>query len=373
MPKFVRYYPDGVNVLDEAKARLRHAYKNFDHVVISFSGGKDSLALLELAREIAIDELQVTDKVEAWFRDEEVIPNIVADFVESMKDLPWLDLHWWAVPLRSVKAAFGVTERYIQWDPARDPANGGVGFVRDLPPWAVTLDTLGLPADTVLSQYTADAAFADSLLGRGSIVQAIGIRCTESLLRYAAIVNGGSRGRRTWLTTPERMGNRKRLVAMGRPIYDWAENDVFRLFYERGVRYCSIYDTQMWLRREMRVATSLTTQNARMLDRLRVTDPAHFERLAKVFPEVESLARYNADFDHDALIDRIGVDWETLTAWVEEHQTGDLYDKAMEFIRYHRKWGEEGKPAFPVHEAAARLVRGDHQRGAGTASVGAGV
>jgi len=44
---------EGVNVYDAAIKRFEYLFDNFDKVVVSFSGGKDSTVCLNLALEVA--------------------------------------------------------------------------------------------------------------------------------------------------------------------------------------------------------------------------------------------------------------------------------------------------------------------------------
>ena len=41
-----------INCVDAARERMRHVYDTFDTVCVQFSGGKDSTAVLYLAKEI---------------------------------------------------------------------------------------------------------------------------------------------------------------------------------------------------------------------------------------------------------------------------------------------------------------------------------
>ena len=67
------------DVYEEAKKRINHIYDLHDNVVCSFSGGKDSGVLINLAWEVAQD--RGWDKVNVIFRDEELVPQAVLDNV----------------------------------------------------------------------------------------------------------------------------------------------------------------------------------------------------------------------------------------------------------------------------------------------------
>ena len=102
----VRNYLE-TDVLTEARARLRHTFEIFDTIAVMFSGGKDSLAVLHLTREIAKEFGQKV--VNVVFRDEELIPDPVIDFVDKYRRLPWVNMTWYAYPLKSTEYVLGVS------------------------------------------------------------------------------------------------------------------------------------------------------------------------------------------------------------------------------------------------------------------------
>ena len=79
--------------LDAARARIRHVYDTFDTVCIQFSGGKDSTAILYLAKEV--HEERGLGPVKVIFRDEEMVSPMVLDYVMKVKEYPWVDMEWY--------------------------------------------------------------------------------------------------------------------------------------------------------------------------------------------------------------------------------------------------------------------------------------
>jgi predicted phosphoadenosine phosphosulfate sulfurtransferase len=94
------------DVLTEAKKRLHHIFDLFDSVVVMFSGRKDSLATLHLTREVMV-ERGITKPLDVVFRDEELIPDEVIDFVDKYRRADWIKMIWFTVPLASTKFMLG--------------------------------------------------------------------------------------------------------------------------------------------------------------------------------------------------------------------------------------------------------------------------
>lgn len=112
-----KYYIDN-DVYSEAKKRIKKIIASFDSVIVAFSGGKDSLCVLHLVQEV-YNELGITEKVKVFFRDEELIPDDVIEFVKGYAESGTYDFRYYAIPLKSSKYILGNSEEYIQWDSNR--------------------------------------------------------------------------------------------------------------------------------------------------------------------------------------------------------------------------------------------------------------
>ncbi len=334
--KRVKHYLP-TDVYTEAKARLRHLYDTFDAVVVSFSGGKDSLATLHLAREVAQE--RGISQVDVLFRDEELIPDSVIDFVNDYRQLPWVRMKYFAIPLRSQKFILGRSYDYVQWDPNRE-------HLRPIPGHAIRQQ----PGDTrVFDQYSADQFLGDFFPGKKAFL--LGLRADESLMRFQGMLQK--------LDEPFIHGSAaRRDVFLCKPIYDWTENDVFKYFYDHQIRYCPIYDAQHLAGGNLRVSTPLHAESAKRLGLLRSIDPVFYNRVLKLFPEVAVQDRYWSQIDTQAVVERYGRSLEGIRAYIDEEITDPVqHTKALEAFddacRKHRR-----EPAKYPAEYIFRYIRG---------------
>ena len=78
------------------------------------------------------------------------------------------------------------------------------------------------------------------------------MRASESLNRYRA----------SMAKLHENFISDHRQFSVCKPLYDWEENDVFRYFFEREIRYCPIYDAQSLRRLGIRLCHRQTDRHA---------------------------------------------------------------------------------------------------------------
>ncbi len=263
------------DVVSEAKLRILRILDIHDTMVVAYSGGKDSMAVLQLVREV-YDQRGIKEPIKCWFRDEEVIPSSVVDWVKHTADLPWVDMEWWAVPLKGSYFVMGQIYPYTQWDPARE-------WIRPKPEWALTQDDLGIPNGMVLDQYSCDEVMASRHKGKVAILN--GMRTAESVYRLAALF--AKRHESHICASPS-----SKRVTLCKPVYDWLEMDVLKYLYDRGEGLCPYYDHLGWSGDSLRVATAINVQNAKRLDSLASSDPELYERVLAVFPQMAVQARY---------------------------------------------------------------------------------
>lgn len=341
--KHVKAFIDN-DVLSEARLRLHHVHDVFDSILVAFSGGKDSLATLHLARQVAA-ERGLPDRVRVVFRDEELIPPSVVEFVDHYRQLEWVDMEWFVVPLESNKYMLGASERYVQWDPDRD-------HVRPAPAWATTNADLGVDPDHVFDQYTMDAVAARNARGKTAILT--GVRADESLMRFRAM---------TAKLSENYINAVDKRISTVKPIFDWSENDVFRFFYDYGITYCPTYDFQLFAKEPLRVSTPLHAERAKRLDNLRAYEPIFYDQVMAVFPEMAVQERYYSELDREAVMARYGASLDGVAAWIEENITDEhQLAKALKELRAMRIKQAKTPDSYPSDYVLQQFMAGAYKR-----------
>lgn len=283
-----------VDVLTAARQRMRHVYDIFDTPVVCFSGGKDSLTVLRLAREVAEERGQLP--VEALFRDEEVIPESVIRYVEQHMDLPWLRLRYFALRSRGTQFVLGRSNYYVQWDPTRR-------HIRPMPAYAITQ-----PA----SMPVFDANAADQFTVehyKGKVAFLTGVRAAESITRYRSCVNK--------LNESYVVSSKHPRMKLCKVIYDWSENDVLKFLHDTG-GWCPLYDAQHLAGERFRVSTPLHSEAAKRIGFLKKTSPLFYDQLLALFPETAMQERYWAELDRDRLQLQYALSFEGLERYLAE-------------------------------------------------------
>jgi predicted phosphoadenosine phosphosulfate sulfurtransferase len=335
-----------MSVLDAARERLRHVYDTFDTVAVQMSGGKDSTAVLLLAKEI--HEERGLGPVKTIFRDEEMVSPSVVRYLEWIKDLPWVDMEWYCLPMGQEIWVLGRREYVLLWSAQREKEGR---LIRDIPPWAITAQHFGLTNETVVPQpvdyYTMQGK-------EGRVAFLTGIRANESMIRYRSVVQ---KLHENYINRPYRLSKAIPLRLI-KPIYDWTTDDVFKYIVDSDFAYCDYYDYAAMSGANTRVGIPLHSVAARRLNDVVVTEPEFYDALQRAFPQIDSQKNLWKDFNIEKLIASYATkEWSGVRDCIDDNMLSDGKHKdAMKFAAEFRRKRKNDPYGYPIDHLIRTLL-----------------
>lgn len=273
MKKFVE-----MNVYESAVERIHYIFDEFENVVISFSGGKDSGVVLNLALEIAKERNEL-DKLIVYHMDYEAQYQETTDFVtQTFESLPEeVKKHWVCLPVIA-QCSTSMFQNY--WQPwKREEQNI---WCRELPQYdfVISEDNFPWDFDYEVWDYDFNDLFAKEIQKEyGKTAFLIGIRTQESLHRFKAVTKDGTNTeykKNNWTTKV----NNELINAY--PIYDWLVDDVWIAHAKFGWRYNKLYDLMYQAGvpiNAMRVASPFNDSAQDSLKLYKILDPNNWGKL----------------------------------------------------------------------------------------------
>lgn len=323
----------GQSVWEAALERTRYAYTRFDHVFVSFSGGKDSTAVLNVALHVAAELDRLPLRV--VFFDEECISDLTIEYTRRVAELPDVELEWFCLPVKHRNACSMDEPHWWPWAPeARDR------WVWPLPPEAITeLDGFPIePPDARLSIPDTMTHLVSPHARYGTSCALMGIRADESIIRRKAVSN----------KRPDNfvMPSDNPAYYKVYPVYDWTATDVWTAPATLGWDYNRSYDLLSmhgFSPSQQRIAPPFGEQPARDLDQWAACFPDLWSRMVYRVPGAACGARYSRTelFAYgDAPVKPGGMTWPTFVRTLVEDHTDPavrrfVAHKCRRIIRNH--------------------------------------
>ena len=208
----------GTDVFEETIDRIYWLYKQGHKVVVSFSGGKDSGAMLELTKLAAEKAGELP--VEVVMRDEEIMFPGTFEYAERVYDDPDVNLNWLIAGQPVVNAFSREKPFFWVFDQLLEPEE----WVRQPPEYAEWIPDLFIEKLVTPERFPPKPG--------GDVVVLIGVRVDESLSRRMSVASAGG-----FLTQKNKWGYRK-----AKPMYDWKEGDIWKAHHDYGWDYNKAYD-----------------------------------------------------------------------------------------------------------------------------------
>jgi len=264
------------STFDAAIDRMIHLYEGGHRIVVSFSGGKDSTASLEVCLAAAAETGNLP--VQVVMRDEEIMFPGTFEYAERVARRPDVDFHWVIANQPCVNVFNRREPLFWCFDKLLDPDDWVRRPPTGLPREPYQIKEMHIAALTAVHKFPPAE-------GR-DLFCVTGLRAAESPNRIRGIHSSGG-----YTTKLNRYGFR-----YARPIYDWGDGDVWKAIGENGWDYCKAYDvmTRMGVaRRLQRIAPP--TQRAAQLPVLKLAaayDPEWFGRVCERLPGVRTAVQF---------------------------------------------------------------------------------
>lgn len=203
------------NVFDSSKERISYIFDNFEKIIVSFSGGKDSTVMLHLVMDEAIKRNR---KVALMFIDLEGQYNytikLISECFELYKDN--IEPYWICLPIHLRNAVSMYETHWLCWDKDKKEA-----WIRTPPTIAITDTNYFSFFKEGMEFEEFDVKFAEWYSEGKNTAVFVGIRADESLNRFRTIASKSKVcfNNKQWTTkVTEHTYNIY-------PIYDWKTRD----------------------------------------------------------------------------------------------------------------------------------------------------
>lgn len=330
------------NVYEAASKRLDIIFTNFEKIYVSFSGGKDSSLLLNLALEKAREHGKLP--LDVLFLDLEGQYKRTIDHVHEMMSLPGVRGHWVCLPLNLRNAVSQINPYWLCWNPDKKES-----WIRDMPDHpSVISDISHFPFFRVGMEFEEFVpAFANWFSGGDTETAClVAIRADESLNRYRTIKHTKKEKFKDFGWSTKMPGP----VYNFYPIYDWKVEDIWAANGKFGFRYNKIYDL-MYLAGvtlpSMRLCQPYGDDQRKGLYLFKLLEPETWSRVVARVEGANFGNRYagNRALGNRKVILPIGYTYKTYAKFLlntmPPHVAQHYRKKIFKFLNWHRKHAQE--------------------------------
>lgn len=231
-----KIYSD-VNVYEAARERLKIAFTEFERVCVSFSNGKDSGVLLNMAIDVARELGKLP--VHTLYIDFEAQYSHAIDFTHRMFSREEVTGWWVCLPIHLRNAVSQITHDWVCWDKSKRKA-----WVREYPKNSHVITDEGyFPFFRHGMEFEEFVpAFAEWFSKGKKTACLIGIRSDESLNRFRTIRNEHKITYKNYMYTTKLFPDSEKQIYNFYPLYDWQTRDIWIANVRYGYDYNKIYD-----------------------------------------------------------------------------------------------------------------------------------
>ncbi len=337
-----RTYNAGLNVYDAAMERFDFIFKNFPRIYLSFSGGKDSGVMLNMALRY-MRERGITKKIGVMILDNEANYEVSLSFMRSIleKNLDLLDVYWCCLP---ITLPCTVSQYAVDWQCWGEADKER--WIRPMPSQPYVVNIQNHKLDFFREDMSYDEfwdKFGDWYAQGERCACLIGIRTHESLNRFRAIMNADKE------TLHGRMWTKKNtdFVYNCYPLFDWRTEDIWTANAKFDWEYNGLYDIFYKAGvpvHKMRVASPFMSESKSSLGMYRVIDPHTWARLCARVHGANFIATYGKQLGYRSFKLPPGHTWKSFTKFLLSTLPREVAENFKQrFVQSFKVWGRTGR------------------------------
>jgi len=265
----------GIDVVAAAEQRIRNVFNNGVPVYMSFSGGKDSLALAQVVMNLIQRGEINPEQLSVHFIDEEAIFDCIEQTVKTWRRkflAVGAQFEWYCVEVKHFCCFNELTEdeSFICWDSQKQDV-----WIREPPSFAIISHPMLRPRIDAYQDWLPRVCMDGIAL--------VGIRAAESIQRLKNLA--------TMTMAGKKITNKRQIF----PIYDWTNNDVWKYLKDQNVEIPIIY-LYLWqtgtVKNQLRVSQFFSVDSAKSLVQMNEYYPDLMERIIRREPNAYLAALY---------------------------------------------------------------------------------
>jgi predicted phosphoadenosine phosphosulfate sulfurtransferase len=337
-----RIYKHEKNVYEAALERFEFIFENFERIYLSFSGGKDSGVMLNMALDY-MRKNGITRKIGVMILDNEANYEHSLTFMRSIldKNLDLLDVYWCCLP---ITLPCTVSSYAVDWQCWGEGDKSR--WIRPMPQQPYVVNLHNHKFDFFRENMSYDEfwdKFGDWYAQGKRCACLIGIRTHESLNRYRAIMNADKE------TLMGRMWTKKNTdyVYNCYPIFDWRTEDIWTANAKFDWEYNGLYDIFYKAGvpvHKMRVASPFMSESKSSLGMYRVIDPHTWARLCARVQGANFIATYGKQLGYKSFKLPPGHTWKSFTKFLLDTLPKEVAENFKQrFIQSFKVWGRVGR------------------------------